>query len=84
MFFNEETILNLDEMLVNQPSFKKIMEDGIVTEQELSEQSDKVIALLRRLEAELTPAQLELVKELLVETNVMNAAFYQQKIQNVY
>ena len=83
MFFNKECILNLDEMLANQPSFKKIMEDGIVTEQELSEQSDKVISLLQRLEKELTPAQLELVKELLVETNVINAAFHKYQIQKV-
>lgn len=84
MFFNEEGILNLDEMVANQPSFKKIMEDGVVTEQELSEQSDKVVALLRRLEKELTPSQLELVKETLVELNVTSAAFQQYQIQNIH
>lgn len=84
MFFNEEGILNLDEMVANQPSFKKIMEDGVVTEQELSDQSDKVIALLHRLEKELTPCQQELVKEVLVEVNVMNAVFHQYQIQNIH
>lgn len=84
MFFNEEGILNLDEMVANQPSFKKIMEDGVVTEQELSDQSDKVIALLHRLEKELTPSQQELVKEVLVEVNVMNAVFHQYQIQNIH
>lgn len=30
MFFNEQGMLNLDEAVMNQPTFKKIMEDGIV------------------------------------------------------
>lgn len=84
MFFNEEGILNLDEMVANQPSFKKIMEDGVVTEQELSDQSDKVITLLQRIENELTTDQQELVKEILVEVNVMNAVFHQYQIQNIH
>ena len=41
MFFNEQGMLNLDEAVMNQPTFKKIMEDGIVTEQEVKEQSEK-------------------------------------------
>lgn len=84
MFFNKEGILNLDEMVANQPSFKKIMEDGVVTEQELSDQSDKVIALLQRLEKELSLSQQELVKDVLVEVNVMNAVFHQYQIQNIH
>ena len=41
MFFNEQGMLNLDEAVMNQPTFKKIMEDGIVTEQEIKEQSER-------------------------------------------
>lgn len=84
MFFNKEGILALDEMVANQPSFKKIMEDGVVTEQELSEQSDKVLSLLQRVEKELAPAQQELVKDLLVEATVMSAVFHQYEIQNIH
>ena len=29
MFFNEQGMLNLDEAVMNQPTFKKIMEDDI-------------------------------------------------------
>ena len=29
MFFNEQGMLNLDEAVMNQPTFKKIMEDAI-------------------------------------------------------
>ena len=42
MFFNEQGMLNLDEAVMNQPTFKKIMEDGIVTEQEVKEQSERL------------------------------------------
>lgn len=31
MFFNAEGILDIDEMIVNNASFKNIMEDGVVT-----------------------------------------------------
>jgi len=83
MFFDKNGILNLDEIIAEQPSFKKIMEDGIVTDQELSEQSNKVLFLLQRVEKELSLNHQELVKELLIESNVMNAVFHQHQIQNI-
>ena len=43
MFFNEDGILNIDEMVVNNTSFKNIMEDGIVTEEEIKAQSEEYI-----------------------------------------
>ena len=45
MFFNEQGMLNLDEAVMNQPTFKKIMEDGIVTEQEIKEQSERMVSI---------------------------------------
>ena len=44
MFFNEKGILDIDEMVTNNASFKNIMADGVVTEEEVKAQSDKVIA----------------------------------------
>lgn len=84
MLFNKDGILNLDELVANQPSYKKIMKDGYVTEQELSDQTNKVLELLKRVETELTPTQQELVKDILVEANVMNAVFQQYQIQNIH
>ena len=49
MFFNEEGILNIDEMVVNNASFKTIVEDGVITEEEIKAQSEKVVAMLRNL-----------------------------------
>ena len=54
MFFNEQGMLNLDEAVMNQPTFKKIMEDGIVTEQEVKEQSERIISILKSMEKNYT------------------------------
>lgn len=51
MFFNEQGILNIDELVANNESFKKIMEDGVVTEEEIKSQSDKVIAMFHDMES---------------------------------
>ena len=50
MFFNEKGILNIDEIIVNNASFKNIMNDGIVTEEEVRAQSEKVVAMLHDME----------------------------------
>ena len=37
MFFNQNGILNIDEAIMNKESFKKIMADGTVTEDEIKD-----------------------------------------------
>ena len=58
MFFNEKGILNIDEMVANNDSFKRIMEDNTVDENEIKEQSDKVVAMLHQMEKEFSEEQL--------------------------
>lgn len=83
MFFNEEGILNIDEMVVDNASFKKIMEDGVITEEEIKTQSDKVVALLHNMESKFSEEQLAEVKTLLVETSVLYAVYNFYSIQNI-
>jgi hypothetical protein len=83
IFFNEEGSLKINETIMNQPSFLKIMEDGIVTAEELEEQSQKVLSIFRKIEDTFTNEQKELVQELLVESNVLNAIFKQYSMQMV-
>ena len=83
MFFNEEGILNIDEMVVNNASFKNIMEDGIVTEEEIRNQSDKVVAMLRDMETKYSEEQLAEIKDLLVESGVLYAVYNFHSIQNI-
>lgn len=60
MLFNEQGILNLDEVVMNHPSWQKIMADGIVTAEELTMQADTVTALLHRVDETLNDEQKQL------------------------
>lgn len=73
-FFDETGSLNLDELILQQPSFQHIMADGIVTEQELQDQSARVTSLLHRIEQTASPAQIDQIRELLAEISVLVAA----------
>lgn len=83
MFFNEKGILNIDEMVANNDSFKRIMEDNTVDENEIKEQSDKVVAMLHQMEKEFSEEQQLKVKELLVETSVLYAIYNYYSIQHL-
>ena len=83
MFFNEKGILDIDEMVTNNASFNNIMADGVVTEEEVKAQSDKVIALLHAMEAKYSQEQLAEIKSLLAETSVLYAVYNFHSIQNI-
>lgn len=83
MFFNENGILNIDELVVNSASFKKIMEDGVITESELKEHSEKVLMILQTMEQKYPKEQLLEIKELLIESAVMYAAYNIYSIQSI-
>lgn len=73
-FFDETGGLNIDEIIIKQPSFLKIMADGKVTNEELQEQSQRVIAILKNIEQTADPELIEKVRELLAELCVLIAA----------
>lgn len=83
MFFNQNGILNIDEAILNKESFKKIMEDGIVTEEEIKEQSEKVIGLFKDIENKFSEDQLRDIKDLLAETSVLYAVYNIYSIQSL-
>ena len=83
MFFNENGILNIDEMLVNNASFKKIMEDGAVTEEEITAQSEKVIEFLNEFEKKNSEEKKEEIKSLLAESSVLFAVYNIYYIQSL-
>jgi hypothetical protein len=67
VFFTEDGSLKINQTIMSQPSCLKIMEDGIVTAEELEEQSQKVLSIFRKIEDTFTHEQKEIVQELLVE-----------------
>lgn len=83
MFFNEKGILDIDEMVVNNASFKAIMEDGVITEEEIKSQSDKVVAMLHDMETRYNEEQLSEIKNLMIESSVLYAIYNVYSIQNI-
>ena len=83
MFFNENGVLDIDAMVSENESFKKIMNDGIITEEEVKEQSDRVVGILKNMETEFSADQIDKVKQLLVETGVLYAVYNFYSLQNI-
>ena len=81
-FFEDSDTLNIEDLIMEQPSFQKIMEDGIVTKEELEEQSQRVIASLKAFEREATPEQIDKVREILAEISVLVAVRNQYEKQS--
>ena len=83
VFSDKNGVLNLDEAVMDIDSFKTIMADGIVTDEELKAQSDRVIGILHDMEKRYSPEQLKEIKQLLAETAVLYAIYNYHSIQSV-
>ena len=75
MFFNEQGIIDIDGMVKAQPSFQKIMEDGAVTDEELYEQSERVMMQLQEAEKRFDKDDLQFIKSLFAEANVLSVLY---------
>lgn len=74
-WFDEDSgVLKLDEYVMESPSFKTIMADGVVTERELAGQAERVVARMKELEERLDGELHSLATEVLVELAVLYAA----------
>ena len=83
MLFNEQGYIDIDGMMVAEPSFQKIMEDGVVTEEELQQQTETVIHLLREAEQRFNEEDKLFIKRLLAETNVLATIYRYYEFQNI-
>ena len=68
---DENGFLNVEDLIMNSPSFQEIMEDNTITEEEIQTQSDLVISLLTQLESTCSEEQKELLRRLLAELCVL-------------
>lgn len=71
MCLDKDNILHINKLINENPCFQKIMEDGIITEEELDAQTEKVSLLLAGLKEKLDADQMEDVTRLLVDTSVL-------------
>ena len=83
MLFNKEGILDIDDMVANNASFKNIMEDGVITEEEIKAQSERVVAMLHNIEAKYSNEQIAEIESLLAENAVLYAVYNVYSIQNI-
>lgn len=81
--FNEQGIIDMDEMIAQVPSFQTIMEDSIVTDEELQNQSQRVIKLLHEAEQRFNAEDLQFIKTLFAEANVLSAIYHYYELQNI-
>ena len=70
-------------MIAAAPSFQKIMDDGIVTDEELSQQTDKVINLMREAERRFSEEDQLFIKRLFAEANVLSAIYQYYELQEL-
>lgn len=83
MFFNQQGIIDIDEIVSQEPTFQNILADGIVTEDELYNQSKRVIALLREAEQQFDENDQQFIKNLFAETCVLSEVYHYYSIQNI-
>ncbi len=84
MLFDKDGMFRLDELMAERLTFRKIMEDNIVTDEEIEEQSCLVIELLKKIEETFLPEQLVQVENVLVEFGVLSAVYQYKQIQDLH
>ncbi len=83
MLLNEKGILDIDSMIVNNESYRKILEDSIITDEEVAAQSAKVVSMLRDMAAKYSAEQLAEIKSLLAESSVLYAIYNFHSLQQL-
>lgn len=81
--FDENGLLNIADIVSTHPSYKAIMEDGIVTDKELKDQAEVTIASLRRLQLICNDEQQNAILEAISEMSVLFAAYHNHELQKL-
>ena len=81
--FDKSGILNIGDIVANHNSYKSIMEDGIVTDDELKAQADTTLASLRRLQELCNEEQQAAIVDAISEMAVLFAAYHNYELQDL-
>ena len=79
--FDGNGMLNIADIVGNHPSYRAIMEDGVVTDREVSDEA--TIASLRRLQEICTPEQQAAILEAISEMSVLMAVYHRHELQSL-
>lgn len=82
--FDENGFLNIGDIVACHPSYKSIMEDGIVTEEELKTQAEATIASLRRLQEICSEEQQSAILNAIAEMSVLFAVYHNYELQELH
>lgn len=80
---NKIDILDLESIMMNNTSLMKILEDGVVTEEEIREQSRNVLAIAEELQQTCSDEQLKLIRKLLAEMNALYVAYNYNELLSI-
>ena len=81
--FDENGMLNISDIVLNHPSYEAIMEDGIVTDEELKEQAETTIKALRKLQEICNEEQQNAILDAISEMSVLFATYHQYELQEI-
>ena len=70
-FFDESGSLNMDELIMERPSFQQLMADGVVTDEKIEEQGQRVKDMILQMEPNFTPEQMDQIHDLVAEVSVL-------------
>ena len=80
---NKIEILDLESVMMNNESLKKILEDGVVTENEIKGQVEKVTTLAEQLEQICSEEQLKMIQSLIAEMNALYVAYNYNELLSI-
>lgn len=80
---SKTNIMDFESIMMNNASLMKILEDGVVTEEEIMEQSQKVMDLIAKLEQACTQEQLQLIQEFIAEMNALYVAYNYNELLSI-
>lgn len=80
---NKIDILDLEPIMMNNASLAKILEDGIVTEEEIKGQSEKVVELAEKLQNICSDEQLKMIQTLIAEMNALYVAYNYNELLSI-
>lgn len=83
ILFDENGLINIGDIVAEHPSYKAIMEDGIVTDEELKKQAEASIAALRRVQEICNEKQQKAVADAITEMSVLFAAYHNHELQEL-
>ena len=81
--FDDNGLLNISDIILNQPSYKSIMKDGIVTDRELKEQADLTVKALKKLQEICSEEQQNAIVDAISEMGVLFAAYHNYELQEL-